>query len=284
MRGLIRVTAWERKALWRRLLFASSRVGLLVVVLTVLGVVFVPPCSIFLVKRKISRSVPGVDVVVLPLSDDSVSDAPGTIVSYGELEFEVPWKTTYKIIGKGGLKGFLFGSGEGMLVSTVTDTRDGWLTDVAKDPCMPGASLSAAFPQLIKQPAYDQWAVLLNTTPSSIHVFGDRSEAARGLSLLTFKAIMVPGDLKSGVFSFQYPDKRGFQVGDPHAFWRVYIRVFDLSGRQVELTVAAKKDGRLTQAEVNRVVKTLHLVSGRAPENHESKEVVLAGNAQGCQK
>jgi hypothetical protein len=110
--------------------------------------------------------------------------------------------------------------------------------------------------------AYDQYSALLNTSPSTIRAFRRRAEAVRGVTLLTIKAIALPASLETGVFSFELPDKRGFQIGDPRKSRRVDLEVLDLNGHYVEIVCAtAKESARLTQAELNRILKTLHTVS-----------------------
>jgi len=275
MRALIRVTAWERKALWRRLLCAFGRVGLLIVALVALGDVIVPPCSIFFIKRKFSRSVPGLDVPVQPLTDYSVSEAPGTTVSYGGFEFEVPWKSTFKTKGPKA-RAQLFDFASRQVVLLIAENQDGLLTELATDRSLQMGGLGAEFPQLMKQPAYDQYAALLNATPANIHPFGSRAEAARGLTLLLIKSIAISGDLKSGVFSFELPDKRGFQIGAPRSTSRIHLKIFDLDEHNVEVFLSQKDiNARFTQPEVNRIVKSLHTVGGQRSEVRAAKELAL---------
>jgi len=45
------------------------------------------------------------------------------------------------------------------------------------------------------------------------------------------------------VFSFELPEKRGFQIGDPQKLRRVDLEVFDIGGHHVEIICATAKDG-----------------------------------------
>jgi hypothetical protein len=89
---------------------------------------------------------------------------------------------------------------------------------------------------------------------------------------LTIKAIAVGPGLESGVFSFEFPDKRGFQVGDPRKSKRVDLEVFGMGGRHIEITCETTKDGaRLSQPELNRILKSLRVASREstaAPLSH----------------
>jgi hypothetical protein len=107
--------------------------------------------------------------------------------------------------------------------------------------------------------AYDQYAALLSTTPSSIRAFGPRAEAVRGATLLTIKAIAVGPGLETGVFSFELPDKHGFQIGDPRKSRRADLEVFGMGSHYVEIIYATSKDGpRVSQPELNRILTSLH--------------------------
>src|SRR6267143_856986 len=96
MRSPLRVTDWERVSLWRRVPCAFVRVAILIAFLNVLFMLLGPPIGIFLTARWEARKVPGVRVASQPLTDYSVSDAPGTVLSYFGYLFEVPWNASFK--------------------------------------------------------------------------------------------------------------------------------------------------------------------------------------------
>ena len=154
----------------------------------------------------------------------------------------------------------------------VPKNQSGLLTEIVQDESMHMKNLQVVFGDLMNRSPYDQQAALLNTTPSSIRAFGPRAEAIRGVTLLTLKAIASASGLETGVFSFQLPDKRGFQIGDPQKSRRVDLEVFDIGGHHVEIICATAKDGiRMSQPELNRILKSFHLglaVSSGAPPAH----------------
>lgn len=207
-----------------------------------------------------------------PLSDYSVSDAPGTVLSYFGYEFEVPWNAGFKekAFGKGIVQ-LEFQSGQNVTFIVPTN-QGGLLTEIVQDESMHMKNLQVVFGDLMNRSAYDQYAALLNTTPSSIRAFGPRAEATRGVTLLTIKAIAVGPGLETGVFSFELPDKHGFQVGDPRKSRRADLEVFGMRGHYVEIICATSKDSvRLSQPELNLILKSLHAVLGEsttAPPAH----------------
>jgi hypothetical protein len=143
------------------------------------------------------------------------------------------------------------------------DNQGGLLTEIVQDKSMHMKNLEAVFGDLMNRSAYDQYAALLKTTPSSIRAFGPRAEATRGVTLLTIKAIAIGPGLETGVFSFEFSDKRGFQVGDPRKSKRADLELFGMGGHHVEFICATTKDNvRLSQPELNRILASLHPVSG----------------------
>lgn len=266
MRWLIRVTAWERVSLWRRIPCAFGRVALLVALLTVSGALLGPPLTIFFLCRSWARKMPRLDVVSQPLMDYSVSDAPGTTLSYFGYSFEVPWNATFrtkdspKNSATNGMVLIKFSSGQDLVLSVPTD-QSGLLSEIAQDQSLHIENFELAFSNLIKRSAYDQFSALLNTTPSTVRAFGPRPEASRGLMLLMIKGIALPSSLDTGAFSFRFPNKRGFQIGDPRKSRQVELEVFDLDRHHVEIICSARQDGiRLTQPELNRILKSLRTV------------------------
>ena len=267
MRSLIHVTAWERVSLWRRVPSAFVRVAILIALLNVLVMLLGPPIGIFLTARQEARKFPGVKVTPQPLSDYSVSDAPGTALSYFGYSFEVPWNASskQKAFRKGGLVQHEFESGQSVTFIVPVD-QGGLLTQIVQDQSLHMENLQLVFGDLTKRSPYDQYAALLNTTPGNIRAFGPRAEAVRKATLLTIKAIAAAPGLETGVFSFELPDMRGFQIGDPQKSRRVDLEVFDIEGHHVEIICATTKDNiRLSQPELNRILKSFHAVLAESP-------------------
>lgn len=273
MASLVHITAWEKASLWRRIPCAFLRVGILIAFLSILLEVLGPPISIFTTAAWEGRKAPWVKVTPRPLGDYSVSDAPGTALSYFGYEFEVPWNASVKTkaFGKNGLVQLEFESGQNVTFIVPTD-QSGLLTELLQDESLHMKNLQFIFGDLMHRSAYDQQEALLNTTPSSIRAFGPRTDAARGLALLTIKAIAVAPGLETGVFSFELPEKHGFQVGDPLKSRRVDLEIFGMGSHHVEIICATTKDSiRLTQPQLNRILKTLHAVPpeslAKSPKN-----------------
>ncbi len=267
MRALIRVTAWERVSSWRRVFGALIRVGILIALLTVLLSLLGPPIGILIMTRMEARKVPALKTATQALTDYSVSTSPGTTLSYFGYEFEVPWNTSFRQkLGKG-LVQLQFDSGQNVTF-IVPANQSGLLTEMVEDESLKMRDLRLVFGDLMNRSAYDQYGVLLNTTPRSIRAFGPRAEAVRGVTLLTIKAIAFGPGLETGAFSFEVPSKRGFQIGDPQKSRRVDLEVFDSTGHQIEILCGgANGNVWFSQAELNRILTTLHATEPATPQN-----------------
>jgi hypothetical protein len=268
MASFIRVTDWERVSLWRRLLGASIRVAAFLVIVAVVVKLLGPPITIFFTARWEAKKAPQVSVTPRPLADYSVSDAAGTEVSYFGYEFEVPWKTSFKkkAFSTNGIVQLEFESGQNVTFILATN-QGGLLTEIVADPTLHMNNLQSVFGDLMNRSAYDQYSALLNATPQSIQAFGPRAEAIRGMALLTIKAIAIGPGLETGAFSFELPDKRGFQVGDPRKSRRIDLEIYGMGNHHVEIICAIRKDGIwLSQPEINRVLTSLRPAMGGSRE------------------
>jgi hypothetical protein len=254
-----------RPSFGRRLLRAFMRVGIGIAILYLLGFLFGPPLMILYTIRQYTNSFPELKLTPHPLTDYSVSDIPGKRVSYFGYEFTVPWNSNFKEKGAIGIMGLKFESGQNLILF-VSPNADGLLTEVSKDPSMHMEALRDIFPELIKRSAYDQIATLYGTTPSSIHAFGSRADTYRGMTLLTMKMMVAPASLPTGVFSFDFSGKRGFQIGDPRKSNRVVLDICDVEGHNIEIVLSTQDNNRLTQSEVNRIISSLQTVPSQPTE------------------
>jgi hypothetical protein len=239
-------------------------VAILIAFLNVLFMLLGPPIGIFLTARWEARKVPGVRVASQPLTDYSVSDAPGTVLSYFGYVFEVPWNASFKQrVGKGMVQ-LEFQSGQSLTL-IVPANQGGLLTEIVQDKSLHMENLAFVFGDLMKRSPYDQYAALLNTTPFSIRAFGPRAEAVRGVTLLTFKAVAFGPGLETGVFAFELPGKRGFQIGDPLKSKRVDLEVFDSTRHHIEILCGSTNGSvRFSQSELNRILTSLHTTTDSA--------------------
>ena len=243
------------------------RVGIGIAILYLLLYLFAPPLMILYTLREYTKSFPALKVTPQPLADYSVSGIPGKTLSYFGYEFTVPWNSSFKEKGGIGTMGLKFESGQNLILF-VSPNADGLLTEVSKDPSMHMEVLRDTFPELVKRSAYDQLATLYGIAPSSVHAFGSRTDTYRGMTLLTMKMMVAPAALPTGVFSFNFFGKRGFQIGDPRNSNRVVLDICDVEGHNIEILLSTNDNNRLTQPEVNRIVSSFHAVQPKPATTH----------------
>lgn len=245
------------------MLGALLRVGILIVFVTIVFGFLGPPIGILFAAKMEANKRPAVKVTPLALADHSVSNSPGRTLSYFGYEFAVPWNASFteKAVNNGALVQLKFEPGQ-YLIFAVPGNQAGLLTEIVEDPSLRMGNLRLVFGDLMKRSGYEQYEALLNATPQSIRAFGPRAEAARGVTLLTIKAIAFGPGLESGAFTFELPDKRGFQIGDPQKSKRVDLEVFDSAGHHVEILCGSTNPAiRLSQPELNRILTSLHALA-----------------------
>jgi hypothetical protein len=265
MTSLVQVTAWERSAPWKRILCALLRVGLLIVIVGLLINLYGPPLFMLFMARWEAKKLPFLRQTPKPLMDYSVSAAPGTTIKQFGYEFEVPWQTPYKTKQTKTVNWLLltFDSGQKLLFIAPPES-EGLFSELAQDRSPEMRNLGLSLGDLTKLSPYDQYRTLLETTPSTIHPFISRPLAARGMVLLTMKAIAPGGSIATGDFSFAMPGKRGFQFGDPQKPGGLQLEVFGEGNHWIEILLSPAENARLTQPEINRILTTLHRLPDKA--------------------
>jgi hypothetical protein len=100
---------------------------------------------------------------------------------------------------------------------------------------------------------------MLETSPAQMSVFAPRPKIVGMGILLTLKIIPATGG-ETGIFAFDAPTIRGFQMGDPDKRPKsISVRAFDMGDHQLEITFGIQTGyaWQITQAEVNRVLQTV---------------------------
>ena len=197
------------------------------------------------------------------LTDLSVSQAPGQKLSYFGYEFEVPWdldEQKTKQIGK--MELIAFRSGNAILFSKAAPREfvQTFLSSTKVDP----DKVRNFWGEEALESDYSLHRLILEATPGQVTLFTRREDAARGAMLLVMKGIMIPRSGESGVFRLRTGKFQGFQYGDPQARPKsLNVEIFADDGG-LSFAFAQKAEGTalaITQAEINRVVQTVHKIS-----------------------
>jgi hypothetical protein len=234
-----------------------------------LGMRFIAPIGL---SYYAARKAPAVaSVVPTELQDQSISQAPGRRLAYVGYEFEIPWddldesKTQLYPNDKPAKTAVLsFRSGLRLMVSAIPprEMADEFTKGDFK---MPPQALQAVFGRGAETSDYTFVNNVYEFTPDKMHYWSlsDRLHA-RETILLTIKSVMPSGSAETGIFRVQNRDYKGFQQGNPLKHPHGLVLTLYSEDGGVEF-VFSERDYRqpaeVTQAEINRIVQTLHKIA-----------------------
>lgn len=217
----------------------------------------------------VRKASPVTRVVPTDLKDLSVSQIPGTKVSYVGYEFETPWndldESQTRSVPKDHpeMVSLAFRSGLHLIVGAVPPRAlpNGFVREWKLSP----HNLESVFAAAAAESDYDFHKHLYEFTPDKMHLWAlFPSLHYREQFLLDVKEVVLAGSsADTGIFNVQNQNWRGFQLGDPKAHpLRIAVHLYSDKG-SVELTFAGK-DGRgpvaVTQPEINRIVESFRKV------------------------
>ena len=213
------------------------------------------------------KALPAARVVPTDLKDHSVSQAPGTMLSYLGYQFEVPWtdldesKTKlYPQDNPDKKMAFLFfRSGLRLVVKAVPprEWAHGFATDWKLSPQQVQAFMG-------REAATSDYAFLKNLyafTPSSMHYWALSPQLhSREQMLLLIKSIVPSKPAETGIFNIQNQSLRGFQQGDPHVRQDYLLVNLYSDNDSIEIGFFQKdypSPAGVTQPDINRIVQSL---------------------------
>jgi hypothetical protein len=252
---------------------------ILITVVVTLAVVFVgvgwvaPVALSFYLVRKapaVARIVP------TDLKDNSVSQGPGTKLSYFGYEFEVPWsdldeaqtklypadkpeKTRVDLHFRSGLR----------LWVTALPAHE-WINDPDGDIRGAVIAVASAFGREAVRSDYSFVKAVYEFTPNRMHYWA----ISPGIhyseqGVLIIKSIMPLRSADTGIFNLQNRGYEGFQQGNPQVRQdRLAIHLYsdDGSVEMMFLQKDYKNSAGVTQPEINRIVQSLR----KAPQNEST--------------
>ena len=246
------MSKWKRILIW---------VGIIVFVGGVYLWLFGVQTASALMVRYQFRKLPDVAKIPVPLSDLSVSGVPHRTASYFGYEFELPWDDLDEAKDKtvGTIHVGAFHSGNAFWFSTFPP-RD-FVNEVMKTGNLGPQDLKQLYGEEALESDYAFHKKMLELTPSEITPFISQRQAISGQVLLVIKAICMP-KAGSGIFSIQTRDFKGFQFENPQARpSRITVELFSNDGG-IDVIFMQKAGGpRVSQAEINRVVQSVHRTS-----------------------
>jgi hypothetical protein len=99
---------------------------------------------------------------------------------------------------------------------------------------------------------------ILNATPADLHWFASTSHMARSSYYIEMKSLDST-HMRSGLYSFQTPWVRGFQIGSPSGDQQVTVELFDPQDLKFKLMISTQQaaGGKVSQSDINQIISTL---------------------------
>jgi hypothetical protein len=216
-----------------------------------------------------ARKAPAVTrIVPTELKDQTVSQAPGSRLSYCGYEFEVPWNDIDETQTKLYLKDkptrvvLVFQSGLKLMITALPPREliNGISGELKTSP----QNVEAIFGHEAMKSDYDFVKTLYEFTPDTMHHWSISSKIfARESVLLVLKSMAPVKSAETGIFGVQNQGLKGFQQGNAET--RDNGVVVDLYSDEggIEMVFAEKNyivSAGVTQPEINRIIQSFHKI------------------------
>lgn len=212
-----------------------------------------------------ARKMPVVRITPTELPDSSVSRTIGRKLSYFGYEFEVPWddidESKSRVVG-GNRAIICFRSGN--VLSVWSGSPHEFVATALSSGKIDREIFRQMYGDAALQSDYAFHRIMLEATPNKITPFVPKRQAVSESVLMLMKAISAPRCADSGIFAVRAGEFKGFQYGRPqNAASYLNVDLYSDSG-SLDFIFGHKNDAAapLTQGDVNRILQTLHKVSG----------------------
>lgn len=198
-------------------------------------------------------------LVPTDLPDLSISQAPGSKLSYFGYEFEVPWTDIDPTKTKASPHEAILRFRSGLVLMVGSTPAGFWKNGLASGFKASPKSLAAAFGTDAAESDYRLLRALYDFTPTKLKCWSSRASCYRGIFLLAMKSAALLPSARSGFFNIRSQTYMGFQQGDPQSRSTVNVALYSETG-SIDFTFFQKDYGNpagVSQAEINRVVQSL---------------------------
>jgi len=256
---------------WKRIFLG---LGIAVILIGVYGWLFGFQTASALVVRYESRKLPDIAKTPIALADLSISTVPHKKVTYFGYEFELPWDDVDESKDKttGQIHVGAFHSGNAFWFSTFRPKS--FVDEVMKASKLDPQRFRQLYGEAAFESDYGFNKIMLQMTPSEITPFVSRRQAVTGQMLLVIKGMSIP-NADSGIFSIQTPEFQGFQFQSPQSRpFKITDYLYSNDGG-VDVMFLQKVGGSapsISQAEINRVIQSIHKVQTQTVASNKGEE------------
>lgn len=232
-------------------------------VLAFVGLFWIAPVTLSYYAAKKAPAV--ASIVPRDLTERSVSQTPGTKLSYFGYEFELPWddldETQPQLYPKEKPNRVVLAFRSGLrVVVTALPARE-WATNLSAEFKVSPQVIESTFGPEAMRSDYEFIKALYEFTPQTMHHWTTSSAVHyREQTLLIIKSLAPLKCANSGIFNVQNGDFKGFQQGDPqarHDELAVNLYSDESSIEMIFDETKYRKPGGITQPEINRVIQSL---------------------------
>ena len=223
----------------------------ILLVSVVLLQVYDRPFSALLYAKSLARKTPELWIVPKPLQLESGAPANGKIFCRFGYQFDSPWTDVSSERKQGTVDALIFSGGRGLAIVDESEAFD-----------LPGSEQNPENHQRDQAAralfGYAFRDKVLNATPAVLHWFSSRQRMASSSNLIIMKHLFAP-NMKGGIYSFQTPWFRGFQIGSPSSDKQITVEMFDPQDLKFELLISSRQaaDGSISQSDINQIISTL---------------------------
>ncbi len=211
------------------------------------------PVASLLLAKSYARKTPELWNVPQLLHLEQTPPTTGRTFSYFGYQFQSPWTDLADERKTKTIVVLAFSGGQGITVSDESMILDDRTTPGQPENKPGSLFLKALF-------GYTFRARVLNATPADLHWFSSSQHMARSSNLIVMKDLDAEY-LKGGVYSFQTPWFRGFQIGSPSREEVVSIEFYDPENIRINLIISSRQGAsKPSQSELNQIISTLQPV------------------------
>lgn len=211
--------------------------------------------------------VPELRLTPISVQDSAFTESTGRQVTFCGSAFDLPWSDLDEAKTKTGANTTIlyFDSGLEVVLKCLPPREfvEAALSSIKVSP----TSFRQAFGESAGQSDYELWHLILETTPDAMTLSTPRHRQGAIMAMLVLKAMATP-PADSNIFAIHSDKFDGFQYQDPRAKPKSILMDLFAQDRGLEFIFLSSEKGaipHLSQADINRVVRTLHKV-GPYPE------------------
>jgi hypothetical protein len=213
-----------------------------------------PVTYLFHVKSE-ARNKPELWIVPQPLQLESGAPANGKIFCRFGYQFDSPWTDVSSERKQGTVDALIFSGGQGLMIVDASETTDPIANGQKPEDAKGVQAVKALF-------GYAFRSQVLNATPADLRWFATRQHMVSSSTLITLKILDAP-HMQGGLYSFQTPRFRGFQIGSPSRDQSVTIEVYDPQDLKIRIVISshAAPGEKFSQSDINQIISTLQPAS-----------------------